>query len=69
MEQQEQSKEIMFIQDKQCAFGIETGYSENEDQYTRTVKITKGELKAGEVFTIILHPFDIFEYGLISNQN
>ncbi len=69
MEKRETSKDVMFIQDKTCAFGKETNYQEDGETYMQTVTMTHGELKTGETFTIILHPFDVLAVGLVSTQN
>jgi len=61
--------ELILIQGKSIVFAEQTGYSEDGDQYTRTVKVTRGILRCGEEQMIVLHPFDVFVQGLVSTQN
>lgn len=61
--------ELILIQGKNMVFAEETNYTEDGENYTRTVKVTKGTLRCGEEEMIVLHPFDVFVQGLVSNQN
>lgn len=61
--------ELILIQGNNIVFAEETSYKEDGENYTRTVKVTKGVLRCGEEQMIVLHPFDVFVYGLCSTQN
>ncbi len=59
----------MLIQDGKCAFAEIQSYEENGETFKTNMQVKAGELKAGESFTIILKPFDVFTYGICATQN